>query len=236
MRIKPFRAIRPDSGTVDQIATAPLENFSLDDAMTIIDENKKSFLRILLAESDDVFNEFIDEEWLIKEDKPAYYIYRLYDEANKRSQFAVVGAVNRDEIFSNQEVNTTKTEKIKHLVETIQAYPLLPILTTPAQATLSRCLAETRKNTFPLASFDEDDGTNHCIWRITDEETIQKITGYFQTDTNKFKLETGQAVLNAAASLSTKDNYIPAIIFSDKTNVFTNALEGLFLYDLKEGN
>ncbi len=232
MRIKPFHALRPDSRAVDQVASKALANLTNDEAMTIINDNNKSFLRIKQSESDQVINEFLDEGWLIKEQKASYYIYRLIDEEKDESYFGIVGAVSAKEISRGQKEDSKKTEKMKQLVETIQAYPVLPILTYPEHSHIADCITEARAKKLPIASFDEEDGTNHCIWRVNDEESIERITQCFEVDDNPFTVAKGHDLLAAAEAFPTADGYIPVMIFSEETDIFKNVLDGLFLYDI----
>jgi len=91
--IKPFAALRPAPEYADKIISAPYDVINREEAEKAAKDNPMSFLHICRSEIDlpyidnpydqAVYNkaknnltEFINRGFLIKDDKPMYYIYR----------------------------------------------------------------------------------------------------------------------------------------------------------------
>ena len=103
--IKPFRAVRPNSYDVDQIASLPYDVVSKSEVLKLVEDNPKSFLnidrtdvRFETEDADEVYElakdklaDFMDKGWLIKEEEPALYIYRLLQ--GDRLQYGLVTTI-----------------------------------------------------------------------------------------------------------------------------------------------
>src|ERR1700678_1845692 len=103
--IVPFQALRPVPELASQVASPPYDVLNSHEAREEAADNPYSFLHITKSEIDLPLNtdphsqevydkasenlrDFIDKGWLMEEDKPCYYIYRLV--MNGREQTGLV--------------------------------------------------------------------------------------------------------------------------------------------------
>src|SRR5690349_5808006 len=92
--IKPFCALKPAVHLQPLVVTRPLENYSMGEARLIASENKCTFLHLINPELDNPYlrgtreelvykkisenlEGFLEHQFLIKQDRPAIYIYRV---------------------------------------------------------------------------------------------------------------------------------------------------------------
>ena len=92
VRIKAFKAIRPDEKFAKDVAALPYDVVKTEEAREIVKQNRHSFLKVDRAEINfekkispyetivyekarEVLNKMIEDKVLIEEDKPCLYIY-----------------------------------------------------------------------------------------------------------------------------------------------------------------
>jgi uncharacterized protein (DUF1015 family) len=197
--IAPFRALRPKTELADKVASRPYDVLNSTEARQEAKGNDYSFLHVTKSEIDlpDNINthsspvyekartnlqQFIEDGVLLKEEKPAYYIYRLIMEG--RSQTGLVVASSLDDYFNNKikKHEFTRPEKeqdrIDH-IKTTRAQTGNVFLAYRDVKEINEIINAWKNGNQPVYDFKANDGIQHTIWVIDDEETIGKITKTF---------------------------------------------------------
>ena len=196
--IRPFCAVRPSVKLADKIAALPYDVYNREEAVKIVKENPLSFLKIDRAETnfDDSVSTYADEvyakakeliETMITEGKfvedtdRCYYIYRLT--MNGRAQSGIVACSSIDDYCNNviMKHENTREEKevdrIRHIDTTsCQTGPIF--LAFRDVATINAIMKEEQAKT-PLYCFTADDGIEHCVWKISDEQNNVNLQAAF---------------------------------------------------------
>src|SRR5690625_1099520 len=128
IKLRPFRAIRPDKKYVSKVAALPYDVMNTKEAREIAKNNPYSFLRIDRAEIDleegidlydkrvyerarDNLNSMMEDRVLIKDTKPNLYIYRQIMEGRK--QTGLVACLSVDDYLNNRIKKHENTLEIK---------------------------------------------------------------------------------------------------------------------------
>ena len=199
--IIPFNALRPEAQHAKTVASRPYDVLNSKEAKTAAQGNPNSFLHITKSEIDlpentDIHSQqvydkakenldaFISRGILFRENKPCYYIYRLT--MNGKSQVGLVAASSVDD-YENELVKKhefTRPEKeqdrINHIKTTgaqtgnvFLAYKNVPEI----DAIINKWITEKNSQ----YDFIADDGVQHSIWVVNDDESIEAITYLFKT-------------------------------------------------------
>ncbi len=199
--ISPFKALRPEAQLAKGVASPPYDVLSSKEAKVEAQGNSFSFLHITKAEiglpesvdihSQQVYDKakenltaFMSRNILFRENKPCYYIYRLT--MNGRSQAGLVCASSVEDyengLIKKHEFTRPEKEqdRINHIKTTgaqtgnvFLAYKNVPEI----DKVINGWMAD--KN--PQYDFVADDGVQHSIWIVSDDETIKTITELFKT-------------------------------------------------------
>ena len=197
--IKPFCALRPEKNMADKIAALPYDVYDRAEARQEVKKNPQSFLKVdraetLLAEnvniySDEVYekaactlHEMCDNNEFVLESVPCYYIYELIMEG--RSQTGIVGCASIDDYLNNVIMKHENTRADKELDRTkhidvcnAQTGPIF--LTYRANENINRIVA-LQKEKEPIYNFVAEDGIQHIVWCISDEQCIEKVRCTFE--------------------------------------------------------
>ena len=197
--ISPFRALRPAEGLAQRIASPPYDVLNSAEARTLAGNNPYSFLHITKSEidlpehidshSDAVYHKaadnlfiFRDNEILIREEKPAYYIYELSMNGKKQTGLVCVSAVSdyEENIIRKHELTRPEKEldRISHMRIT-GAQTGNVFLAYKTNTSLSTLIEEWKRAQEPVYDFAADDGIGHRVWTIHDPATITEITLIF---------------------------------------------------------
>ncbi len=244
--IKPFRAVRPNSYDVDQIASLPYDVVSKSEVLKLVEDNPKSFLnidrtdvRFETEDADEVYElakdklaDFMDKGWLIKEEEPALYIYRLLQ--GDRLQYGLVTTIAvadyADGHIKRHEFTRPDKEKDRIRHNDCSDANTSPIfLTMRKNSKLKLLLKKEREARLPLYTFDSFNHTNHCIWRITDPATIENIQSIFAEEITNLYIADGHHRMESAYKVSkmrqeaypdapeeASFNYFLGVIFSEE--------------------
>ena len=199
INIKAFKALRPRKDLYSSISSLPYDVLTDDECRKIILVNPLSFLNIIRSEvnfdkgidpySDDVyqkakrnFDDFIKKEYLIKDEEPYLYVYRL--KKNNKIQIGFVSAVSVDDydkgfIKKHEETRVEKVnDRIKH-IDTVNAHTGFVFLTYRSRDTLDKILEDIQK-TEPEVDFTTEDDVAHTLWVIKDDRLINYIIEEFK--------------------------------------------------------
>ncbi len=196
--IRPFQAVRPAVELADKIAALPYDVYNRQEAVQIVKENPLSFLKIDRAETnfDDSVSTYADEVYakakelietmltegqFVEDTDRCYYIYRLT--MNGRAQSGIVACSSIDDYCNNviMKHENTREEKevdrIRHIDTTsCQTGPIF--LAFRDVATITAIMKEEQAKE-PLYCFTADDGIEHCVWKISDEQNNTNLQAAF---------------------------------------------------------
>jgi len=201
-KIRPFEALRPQPQLAKQVASKPYDVLNSAEAKTEAVGNAYSFLHITkseidLPESTDVhsqlvydlalenLNAFSQRDVLFKESKPCYYIYQLI--MNGRAQTGLVCVSSLDDynndIIKKHEFTRPEKEldRINH-IKTTGAQTGNVFLAYRNQASIDALIEKWKTTKNPVYDFIADDGIQHTVWAVSDEDTIAQITQLFENE------------------------------------------------------
>ncbi len=197
--IQPFKALRPQQELADKVASRPYDVLNSTEAKEEANGNPLSFLHITKAEIDlpedtDLHSQavydkakenlqaFIEKNILFTEDKPCYYIYQLI--MNGRSQTGLVCVSSVDDYFKGviKKHEFTRPEKEKDRIDhmkTIGAQTGNVFLAYNNVHEIDVIIYNWKNSQPPAYNFTADDGIQHTVWPITDDNTNADITRLF---------------------------------------------------------
>ena len=190
VKISAFKALRPHDNLVEQVPTQAYSNYNKLEIEETKKNNQYSFLNIIHQDNIDdqkkrfesikvQLGSFIDKAILIKEDKPAIYVYT---QTIKNMEFTgIICAID---------LNDYKNQKIKVHEKTIEKRELLfakylsitKIYAEPVLITHDSNYAYTKhiNKANLLYDFTTQDKVQHKIWKINEKKEIKKITNHFK--------------------------------------------------------
>ncbi|MBQ9910963.1 MAG: DUF1015 domain-containing protein [Lachnospiraceae bacterium] len=203
--IRPFKALRPDEGLEEAVASLPYDVFSDEEAYEAVRERPCSFLNIDRPETlfpkgqdmyapevyeaaDDMLQGFIRRRILVREEKPCYYVYSLT--MGGRTQRGLCACSSVDDYLKNviKKHENTREEKeldrIRHVDKTsCQTGPIFLAYRDDEkiEKTIERVVSED-----PLYDFVSEDGIRHTVHRIPDDETVRFLTDAFSLVPNTY--------------------------------------------------
>ncbi len=198
--IKPFNALRPKPEFAKQVASRPYDVLNSEEAKEEAKGNPLSFLHITKSEIDlpadidihsqTVYNkakenllDFINkDEILFREDKPCYYIYQLI--MHGRSQTGLVCASSVEDYFNDiiKKHEFTRPEKEKDRIDhmsTIRAQTGNVFLAYRDVEEMNTLIDDWKADNKPEYDFTADDGIQHTIWIVNEDNAIESITTLF---------------------------------------------------------
>ncbi len=198
--IIPFKALRPEAQLAKAVASKPYDVLSSKEAKIEAQGNPNSFLHITkseidLPESVDVHSQevydkakenlqaFISRKILFQENKPCYYLYRLTMKG--RSQTGIVCGSSVEDYEKNlvKKHEFTRPEKeedrINHM-KTTGAQTGNVFLTYKNIDLIDVLVEKWTRDKTPQYDFVADDGVQHSIWIVSDDDTIASITNTFK--------------------------------------------------------
>ncbi len=198
--ISPFKALRPEAQFARQVASRPYDVLSSKEAKTEAEGNPFSFLHITKSEIDlpsniDVHSKevylkakqnldaFISRPVLFSESKPCYYIYQLV--MNDKSQTGLVccSSIRDYENGLIKKHEFTRPEKEQDRIAHIKATGAQTgnvFLAFRDVSELNEIMDKWKAEKNPVYNFTADDAIQHTVWVISDEKTIETITGIFR--------------------------------------------------------
>ena len=196
--IRPFKAIRPCVELADKIAALPYDVYNRAEAVEVVKANPLSFLKIDRAETNfddsvstyapevyakakELIEAMIAEGQFVEDTDSCYYIYRLT--MNGRAQSGIVACSSIDDYCNNviMKHENTREEKevdrITHISTTnCQTGPIF--LAFRDVTSINAVMAQEQAKE-PLYCFTSEDGIEHCVWKISDEENNANLQAAF---------------------------------------------------------
>ena len=201
MKIKPFNGLRPKPEAAAKIASPPYDVVNTEEAKAYSAGNPLSFLHVVRAEIDlpegtDLYSsqvykkagenlrKLIKEEYLVKDQRPCYYIYRLTMEGRK--QTGLVALVACDEYASGKIKIHEKTlkakedDRINYILGT-NAHNEPVFFTYPAKENITLFFDQVTKKA-PVYHFTTNDQfgiVDQEFWVVVEEDLVKKINELF---------------------------------------------------------
>lgn len=198
--IKPFRALRPDPRFATVVASRPYDVMNRSEAREEAQGKPFSFLHVTRSEIDlpeqvSIYDDavyrmaksnleaFVSREVLFTESKACYYLYRLTMQGRKQTGLVCVSSVDdyNNGVIKKHEFTRPEKEqdRIRHIVET-GAQTGNVFLAYRQVAEMDALVAQWQANRSPVYDFVADDGVQHEIWVVNNDEAIENITRIFQ--------------------------------------------------------
>ena len=221
-KIKPFKALRPAVEHAALVASRPYDVLNREEAKTEAAGNAVSFLHITKSEIDlpeDVdihdkqvyekakenLEKFMDENVLVQEEKPCYYIYQLT--MNGRNQTGLVCVSSIEDYFNGiiKKHEFTRPEKeqdrINH-IKTTRAQTGNVFLACHDLEELDEIFDHWKHDNLATYNFTTPDGIQHTIWIIDNAATIDSITELFEEKITATYIADGHHRAASAAKVS----------------------------------
>lgn len=197
--IRPFSGLRPAPEHAADVIAPPYDVLNSQEARDKVQGRPYSFLHISKPEidlpedtdpySDSVYakgaenlQNLIDNDILMREEKPSYYFYQLQMGEHIQIGLVAVGSVaeyDRNRIRKHEYTRPDKeTDRVKQ-IDALNAQTGPVFLTYRHNATIDD-LVETIRQTPPLYDLTADDGVRHVLWRVDDPADIETITSTFE--------------------------------------------------------
>jgi uncharacterized protein (DUF1015 family) len=194
--IKPFKALRPGKEYVQHVS-APSDSGNYEASLAIIQENPHSFLHVVKPHLhfDTVkknpavhyplgriyLEQMVSNGVLVKDDQPAYYIYRTIK--GSRAYTGIIAAAAIADYLNNVILKheNTRTDKQNELLEHVKYMRCIgsPVLITyPDDEALNKLLHDVAMRT-PEYNFLSDDQVKHNLWLVTDAKEVALIEDKF---------------------------------------------------------
>lgn len=251
--IRPFRAVRPASELVSQIAALPYDVYSSSEARKIVEENPMSFLKIDRAETQfpegtdmysakvyekaaETLKEMEAEGKFVQDREACYYIYALT--MGSRVQRGIVCCVSIDDYLNDivkKHENTREDKEIDRIrhVDTCSAHTGPIFLAYRKNRTLQDIIEEVMTQE-TLYNFVSDDGIRHQVWKIAEPEHIQKTTDIFGKTDSLYIADGHHRAASAVKAGLIRREANPHYTGEEEFNYFLSVLfdeEELCIYD-----
>ena len=199
MLFKPFRGLRPRPDLASKVPSLPYDVPTTEEARRLARNDPYSFLHVIRPEVDldpgiDPHDErvyakarenlraMIDRGWLVRDEAPAYYVYRLT--AGDHSQTGIVGAAavedyREDRIKKHEHTRPAKERDRVRIVEALAAHPGPVFLTYRAMDRLD-AVVEAVTAAKPEVAFEAEEGIGHELWIVDDADRRGEIERLFR--------------------------------------------------------
>ena len=197
--ISPFKALRPAAELAKQVASRPYDVLNSKEAKTEAEGNNVSFLHITKSEIDlpesidihapEVYDKakenldaFISRKILFRESKACYYIYELVMAGKSQTGLVCGSSVDDYENDLIKKHEFTRPEKEQDRINHIKTTGAQTGNVFLAYRNVNEIdnIIDTWKQRSPVYNFTADDGIQHSVWIVNDDETIEQITNLFK--------------------------------------------------------
>ncbi len=199
--VRPFRGLLPKVELAEKVMSLPYDVMNREEAKEMADGNPFSFLHITRSEIDlsqdisaydpqvyqkarENLDSFQAQGVLQQEPMACYYLYQ--QEMNGRKQVGVVATVSVEEYESDiiKKHEFTRVEKeedrVRHF-QTCEAHTEPVFLTYRNQREIDEIMEECMRETQPLYRITGKDGVEHTLYRLGNEEKVQRLQELFRS-------------------------------------------------------
>jgi uncharacterized protein (DUF1015 family) len=196
MDIRPFRGLRPRADLAPRIPSLPYDVLDSDEARALAAGDPYTFLHVVKPEIDldpsidphDArvyararanFDGMRDAGWLVRDPRPAFYLYRLT--TGGHSQTGIVGAAAvadylAGRIKRHEHTRPDKEDDRTHHTEALAAQPGPVFLAYRDRDEIDRIVARLTARP-PETRFAAPDGVEHALWLVDDSHDVEELEG-----------------------------------------------------------
>lgn len=221
--VRPFKALRPAPEYADKVVSLPYDVMNRAEAAEMAKGNPYSYLHICRAEidmpeQDNVYDrsvyekaksniyDFYDKGVFIREEKPAYYVYREIMDGRVQTGFVACASIDD---YSNDIIKKHELTRKEKELDRINHFDICSANTEPVFFTykqnsdLAAIIAETVKGK-PEYDIVDANGVAHILWVITDEAVCAKIQDTFENKIDYLYIADGHHRSASAANVGLK--------------------------------
>ncbi|HEV2000097.1 MAG TPA: DUF1015 family protein [Xanthobacteraceae bacterium] len=193
--IRPFRALRPPPGRAAEVLAPPYDVLSSAEARERASGKPWSFLHVSKPEIDldpaidpydraayakaaDNLERMIRAGVLVRDEKPAYYVYRLTWRGRTQTGLAALAALadyKTNRIRKHEHTTPVKEDDRVRQIEAINAQTGPVMMGYPATPAIDALIVRAAGRA-PDVDVTADDQVRHQLWVINDEATIAALT------------------------------------------------------------
>ena len=193
--IRPFRALRPAPGRAAEVLAPPYDVLSSAEARARARGKPWSFLhvskpeidldpavdpydRAVYAKAAENMNRMIAERVLVRDAKPAYYVYRLTWRGRTQAGLAALAALadyKTNRIRKHEHTTPLKEDDRVRQIEAINAQTGPVMMGYPAAPAIDALIARAAARA-PDVDVTADDEVRHQLWVINDDAAIAALT------------------------------------------------------------
>ncbi len=174
----------------------------------------------------------VDGDILVQDEVPCFYVYQLNMDGHE--QTGLVGCCAIDDYFNNvikkhELTRPEKEEDRKNHIRTSKLNYEPVFFSYPQVDSIDELVEMVKKSSEPDCDFKTDDGFQHTIWVIKNEEQVAAVTRLFDTNVPKIYIADGhhrtaagtlvgqelRDARNGNSSDGHSDNYFMAVLFPD---------------------
>ncbi|WPC41960.1 DUF1015 domain-containing protein [Clostridium sp. JS66] len=203
--LNPFKSVRPTKELAARVAALPYDVMNREEAKKMVEGNEYSFLHIDRAEIDlpdttnpydkkvyekakENLNGMIDKGIFVQDNQACFYIYRLI--MNGKAQTGIVGCVSIDDYINNivKKHEHTRQDKENDRINHVNTCDSNtgPIFLTYRYNDKVNNIINTWTEKEPLYKFVAEDGVEHIVWTINDNNAINSISSLFKNIDNLY--------------------------------------------------
>lgn len=193
--IHPFKAWRPKTDAVEEVACVPYDVIDTDEAHELAEGKPNSFLHVIRPEidlpdgtayNDDAVYEkgaenlqkLLESDVFKQDEEPSLYIYQLVFEGRVQTGLFTCVSVedyDNDVILKHELTRPAKEDdRTRHVVDQ-QAHAEPVMLTFKDQQDITALARQVTDNEDPLFDFVASDGVQHTIWKVEQpDEFVQR--------------------------------------------------------------
>jgi len=196
--LRPFKAIRPKKEYACKIAALPYDVMNSEEARVMAKDNPYSFLHVDKAEIDldenthiydkkvyqkakENLTKLVEDGAMVQDEKPRLFIYRLIMKG--RAQTGIVGCTSIDDYMNDviKKHEHTREDKEKDRINHVDICDAHtgPIFLTYRYDDKINAIINKWTKKEPLYQFVAEDGVEHIVWTIDDDNTINKVRKIF---------------------------------------------------------
>ncbi len=198
-KVKPFAALRPAKEKAGEVSAPPFDANSRDQAFYEMTQNPHSYLHVVKPHLHfkgerknpekhfpmglSYLQKLIEEGLLIRDSKPAYYIYRLIKGSQAYAGIIAMASVDDYEQNNILKHENTLTEKQNEIATHIHYYKNLgnPVLLTyPDDESVDLLINQYILKHTPEYNFISHDQIKHNLWVVTEENDMDLLESRFE--------------------------------------------------------
>jgi len=196
--VQPFRGLRPVADKASDVVAPPYDVLNTAEARERVKGHPLSFLHISKPEIDlpegtdpyaaEVYAKgaanlqaLINDNVLMRDEKACYYVYRLIMGEHEQTGLVVAASVADYDTNRIRKHEYTRPDKEDDRVRQIDALNAQtgPVFLTYRNNKIVEDITKKVSKTAPTYDLTADDGVQHTIWVVNDDEDIQTLTSTF---------------------------------------------------------